>query len=546
MTSHHNAQKRGKPRRGRQAFALVTITIIGFFAIAMMMALFPLILNAIRNESTNRSISELRDAAEIGIDYATKSLNDAITNGTISSIEPLSGSPYKVTAVPSILFPNLPGVTVNVKVRRLTPLEYSDFQTYSSLYSPQLDPSNNSTAGKTYSSSLKTTTVSNDYWRIIECTASRGPFSRSIRAILEPRFEAPPFGTTTGPNDSSFFKNSFFGGSGISTSPPAGTPLTISAQSQTANLSSYDLNLTSNVRADIGSNTDIFGNVKVSNITTGATQYASGTGPGPTSDLSDPSIHGRLITNSGTTGYSDSQSPLPSGTDTVRADAELNPTVNPSTNPTQTRTGVNQSQPMDSGNGNAGSAITVAPVILDSTASNLPDLTALSTQGSSLPAGSYKTASFQADATNLTQSLSTSGQVRVFVEDGSFAGDAVSISSSLFNSPSNATDLQIFYSGNRPINITLDNRPFNGVVYAPNSRISISGKGDFNGAIVGDKVSLSNNGTVTIRNDLQDPATAKTYNLSYKSMNNPGNPDEPPIQGYKTVTWQETTRRLVE
>jgi hypothetical protein len=116
----------------------------------------------------------------------------------------------------------------------------------------------------------------------------------------------------------------------------------------------------------------------------------------------------------------------------------------------------------------------------------------------------------------------------------------------LFNSPADAGNLQIFYPGNRAIDIVLDGQAFNGVIYAPNAPVNIKGTGNFTGAIVGDKVSLTNTGVVTIRNDLQDVNNAAPYKLTYSSLSNPLNPDEPQLQGYKSVSWQETTRRLVQ
>jgi hypothetical protein len=531
-----------KVKRGRRpkAFALVTIIVIGFFAIAMMMALFPLILNTIRSESTNRSMSELRNAAEIGVDYAAKQLNDALISGTASTIEPVAGVPEKVTSLPATLFPDLPGVAVNIKVRRMTGPEYADFKTYCSLYSPQLDPANNSSAGKSYLDPLKTTTVSSDHWRIIESTASRGVFSRSIRVILEPQFGVPPGpggGAPGGP--SSFFKNSFVGNSSITTQPLTGT-LSINGQNPNKP-DAYELNLKTNAFATVGVNTDLYGNLWVSNIMNGAPSVIAN-GPGPRGTPLDPSIHGRVITNGNSSGFQSSVGDNPAPNDSVRADIEQ---ISAGQTPPP-RTGLNNTDATQSGNNAAGNSVTVSPVISDSTAAPLPDVASLASQNAPLPGSSYTTSTFTADATNLTQPLSTSGTVKIFVQDGAYSGSAVSINSSLFNSPADAGNLQIFYPGNRAIDIVLDGQAFNGVIYAPNAPVNIKGTGNFTGAIVGDKVSLTNTGVVTIRNDLQDVNNAAPYKLTYSSLSNPLNPDEPQLQGYKSVSWQETTRRLVQ
>ena len=58
--------KRIRLRLRNNGFALVSVIVMGVFAIGTMMALFPFVLNAVQIESNGRNMNELRIAAETG------------------------------------------------------------------------------------------------------------------------------------------------------------------------------------------------------------------------------------------------------------------------------------------------------------------------------------------------------------------------------------------------------------------------------------------------------------------------------------------------
>ncbi len=104
--------------RPDKGFALVSIIVLGVFAIAMMLALFPLVLNVIRLESTGRSMNELRTAAEVGIDYGIAQLNDfALTPPCPIDLTPS-------TVVPASYLEDFANGTVRIRIRKLSSNEW--------------------------------------------------------------------------------------------------------------------------------------------------------------------------------------------------------------------------------------------------------------------------------------------------------------------------------------------------------------------------------------------------------------------------------------
>jgi hypothetical protein len=119
-------------RRSETAFALISVIGMGVFAIAIMFGLFPLVLNAIQNESGARYIGELRTAAESGVDYAVSQLNQSAANQLPCPIDP-GAALSKVSALPALYQTN-PNIAVQIQVRRLSSSDWTNVKSFSSLY----------------------------------------------------------------------------------------------------------------------------------------------------------------------------------------------------------------------------------------------------------------------------------------------------------------------------------------------------------------------------------------------------------------------------
>ncbi|MFA7335720.1 MAG: hypothetical protein WC028_02960 [Candidatus Obscuribacterales bacterium] len=430
-------------RRSRNGFTLVSIMAVGFFAIAMMMSLFPLILQSSNSETGLRNATELRNVAEIAIDYGVVLLNQGIANNQVTPLD-LAVNEYQKDYKPlDPLFDDYPGTSVSLRIKKLQPGDWTEVRNFSSVYSPLLNPSETGNL------------VSKDNWRVLEATATRGSLTRSIRVILEPRYDVPPSKPNPPPsNPGAYFADSFL----------ASTKLTRATPDDVAQL-------------------------KI--------QAADGT----------------------------SQAELKTS---------LTGDDNQSTNTQLVNTVVTTS-----------SSIKIAPVPADLTASNL-SLSELATTGQNLTGGSYKTANLSTSTISQPVQVDTSASpVKIYVQDGNLPGNSIEVSTGMLpQSSTNAGDFQLFYEGTRALNIDLTSPSFYATIYAPNAQINLTGEGTMQGALVGSVITLSNSGTLKIDTDLSNPSaggSAQQYGLTYNRLTGS---TEPALQGYRTVSWKETTKRL--
>lgn len=507
----------------QRGFALVTTIILGVAAVGVMMALFGSVLNVVHREGSGRGLTEIRLAAEAGVDYAVKQLNDAIALQQACPID------LTTSAVPADYLPGFSGGTVKVRIRQLSAADWNLMRNYSSIYSPMLDPLNGPGNGdikkSKYTAPIKTS-IRNDYWRVIESTAQRGFLSRSVRVFVEPRFDMPPgqssFVVTNSAPQPSYFQNALFGNSSVQINPTSGS-LTVTGGSPSGG--QYPLSVQSNMAAMVGNGATLQGDLAVSNNLIGAPQaVVVGDSGGNTG-----TVNGRMTTNSAvsTDFVATANAPTPPQGDNVLADADLAAGGSG-------RLGINLTDPLDTSS--QINQLASAPVSIDSSAPMLPDLS-----GGAQLSGNYS-------ATNLSSTGSTTpsqvvAPVKVFVDDGASSVSAVDIKSSAISNSGAAENFQIWYNGSRPVKINLDTN-FQGLIYAPNAPVTLSGTGNFNGAIVGDQVALNGSGTVTIRTDLQAATSGGSGGtLAPNYMVNAQG--EPVLQGYKAVSWQESTKTLV-
>lgn len=407
--------KRKLQHRNSRAFVLAAILIFSLGAILMLMSVMPLVDQIIRLESYGRNTTELRAAADIGIDYAIEQLNEfAAANPGFNS--PLINS--GVIALPLTYSSGLKGGAVSVQIKAITAPEWSALPNLSSIYSSDLQAS-----------------LGN--YLVVESKAKRGLLVRTVRVFLEPTCNITP-AEISQPGSTSYFKD----------------PLSAAA----------DIKRVTQPSLEIRSADGTVFPVKASNTVT--TNIYGDINPLPNQSMNFASIPSPGVT-----------SPLPSSSGSVN----------------------------------------------------------------SYQAGSYLASNLNFDSSNLAQvKAEVTAPVKIFVQDGVLADGSlpptvVNINASALKNNSTPQNLQFWYSGNRNIQINLDEN-FNGLIYAPKSTLTISGTGNFAGAIVASTINLENTGKMTISTNLTDQTSPQvgSNGLLYSSKGN-----APVVHGYKAVSWQD-------
>lgn len=527
--SQYKVRRRLHYRERKRAMALVAIVVLGAFAIAVMMTMYQLAINVVRSEVSYKTAAELRNAAEIGVDYAVQQLNNSIETGDPCAID------KTISDLPSSLLPDSTNLTVRINVREIGATEWGNFAAYSAIYSVALDASKGPGAGvqaRNYDDVTRTN-VKTNYWRVVESTARKGGFARSIKVYLQPRFDKPPGAAdfrVTGSTSASYFSSPMLGNSLLNMSPTSGN-LTVTGGADVLTEDGtvkYKFGAQTNRLAVVGDNTAIQGDLRITNNKAGA--------PSSVAQYASPSnsslIAGRVESNSEIdSGFKwtlgSSANPA---LDSVVANADSVSSGIPSS----PRVGLNSTAPVSSTE--LSSQAAPAPVMTDSSAIALPDVTSVS----SLSSGSYYTSSLSTGGNSVT----TTGGVRIFVQDGASSDAAVDLSTSTFINSGSPEQLQIWYSGTRAVNLNLD-ADFKGVIYAPNAPVTLTGSKDFSGALVADKLNLLNSGTVNVSNSLSSggspgdgsPAGSVSYWTNAQG--------ETLVQGYKVVGWHEYSRAIV-
>lgn len=517
--------KRKKIIRASSGFSLVPIMVFGAFAIAMLVAILPLVLTVTKLEGSGRRNNELRNAAELGIDYGIKQLNDY----------PAGACPIdlKTSDVPTSYLHGYTSDIVTIRISRLAASDslqdWTNFKTASTIYSDSFDSVN--AQAPSYGSSPKFNIKSGDYWRVIESTAQHGIFSRSIKVFLEPVFYLQPgdknWSEYQGSNlsNAQYFQNAFLGNSGVNLLPSDGgslkltgkPPLTIDGQN-------YSLSVQSN--RDISmNNVDLEGNLRISNAIAGAPSLvATATGSNLVQGTIDsngavnplPQLPQQFVSTIG---------PTPSPGDNVLASAAprglLTNPVNPGAN---------------------------APQIIPPAAQADNGATSLANFSNDVNQTSFVTPSLQSSGDGSTLSIEKS--TKIFIKDGQSSADAMNINASeiknsVFDS-NNAvipSALQIWYGGTRAITINLD-ADFNGLIYAPNAPITLKGSKNFSGALVGDIVSIKTSGSnSTIKIDTTVQSSSSSNGLGFRYLQDI-NGNYLPL-GYKAVSWKEYPGRII-
>lgn len=154
-------KKQSNKKRNRKGFSLISTFLFTSFSIGLMLTVLPLTFNVLRREGVSKTLAELQIAAELGIDYGTKEANRL-------AVSPLGapGPTWSSSVIPTAEMP--PELNATVKTQML--------------------PVTDSTLAG-FCSSFYTQNLSQNNWRILDSTASHSGFSKSIRVLLEPRYE---------------------------------------------------------------------------------------------------------------------------------------------------------------------------------------------------------------------------------------------------------------------------------------------------------------------------------------------------------------------
>jgi hypothetical protein len=554
--------------RKQNGYALITIIVIGFLSIVFLLTLAGIVTSAVRVLSVNKYTESLRNAAEIGIEYAVNQYNSQ----SPCPLDPSGAAPLTTPLLPPYLASvnansGTPNVAVNITVTKLVnPKDWLTFSSMSSIYSPQLDPNRGVSTFKNPTSTSNMTASGGGY-RIVQSVASNGIYSRAITVVLKARFDPPPDGTTPlmsgSPPNQSLFNSPMFSNGALTLGSTGLTVQGYNSQTQQGNTvhtatmpngttyNAYDLNVITNTAATLAANNVIGGDLTVLSNSSGSAAVAQ-VAPG------QQAIDGRLMSNGnlGSVAFTANNFNAQPGDNVLaNADQQLNPTT--------PRAGLNYSNP-GMLNTPAVSQTLSAPVPSSASTEPIAQLSALAQQGTRIPGGMYSTAGLSTTGMNASNPIviqNGSSPVTFFVQDSGSAA-AVNIDTSIFQAqnfgaagaPTQARNLQIYYQGTDAVNINISGGNFSGLIYAPNAPVSISGTGNFYGAMAGASVNATLSGNMFLYTDLaKTPAPPSPWPSSTQAqtalakgtlatMQYPVGPNgfSSIIQGWQPITWQES------
>lgn len=571
---------RARKRRSQRGYALIAVITISWAAMAFLLASASVLQSIASSSRLARIYDSLNEAAERGVEVVVEELNRGAWSRTPSQFD-LAENIYATPAFTLEPWDGLDSsIVVKARVRKLTDSERATVRTFSVLHSPQLEPDLSSTTD--YNLPPKSL-VKRDYWRMVEVSASKSEtsFVRSIRSVLQPQLALPP-GMDSLPNiaDKTIFPSSgVFGNNAVEIIPTDHLDIRqydqtkVFGENNSDGSASYRLDIQSNRSITVGSansenSASIEGNIKVSNNLEGA--------PSAVATVSSGSeVLGRALTRSGSAdGLSSSNDLFPRSDDAIKSNADI-VLAQQQGRQADGRHGYNINAPVSTGESETSlTQFRTAPVVTDPSSVDL-GAAILQSEDSTLEGNSYSTPSLTNDSLSKAVNFipgDGGAPTKIFVDGTSGGSDtvegnlrpAVDFSSSFLKNsytsdPSgaliNPMALQIYYSGSRDVVLTLSSgNDFNGIIYAPNARIILRGNADFNGALVGDQVSIQPGSSVKLNliSDLDklDPSNPPASSSGNTKLLPPTfgwdtETDDIAIFGYKAVTYQPIKDRLV-
>lgn len=169
--------------RKTEGYALVSIIVIGLFAIMLLLALGSMLVSIAQSEAVSKHKAGLLNAAETGLEYVLYDIKRAN-----SANEPTydfgDDSPPVTVNVPTSWLDD-DQMTVKARVWKVGNEDLQKVEAFSLLWSPQLDPSQGDTSSFSEPVRSKLGLAESEFFhtKVVEVTASRGVFSKSIRAI---------------------------------------------------------------------------------------------------------------------------------------------------------------------------------------------------------------------------------------------------------------------------------------------------------------------------------------------------------------------------
>lgn len=561
-------------RRKASGYALVAIMTVSVFAMMLLFTLAGLTASLTRSEAYFKQKDLALLGAEVGLNYSIAMLNRSLKTGIPAVVEPVLPEVEKFSDLPTHLIPNYgDGCSVRIRIKRLDVDVLSQAQQKFSAIPTQWNSANRKDVSNwVYGDDWTMFSIPDtSYFWVVEVTSYRGIIATSIRATLSPTVALPTLATP--PSKDSYFPQSVVADSLVELAPVDGYLDVLSPGDgfSTAQVSGSSPNaafkavVQSNTMLTANDGATIYGDLRVTNPPGASSAVAEGN--------NNVLVFGRLETNSVNTegaevsynGFSGAPGDLPDlSIDNVWAFADW------WTNGDDfwtggMREGLNETSPLLNNPSNAQNQVSPNPVPTGSDAAPLPrfpepppfpDYPTMTPDMQTVAPGTYRTGSF--DSSNATGDLKfnqSPGTTTIIIDDemltvgqDNFVPPAVHVSSNFITNGSDAsTDFQIFYAGNRDINIELDgdlggNVEMRAVIYAPSAKVTTSGFGEFSGAIVAKQLKVNHVGDLRL-----DPEAAK-LSVNRQATSGDGNTGlagERLPTHYELKSWQQIAGALV-
>ena len=530
-----------KSRRSENGFAMAAIVALSCMAGLWLLAAANTVFPAYQKATEFRYWTNVRSAAEAGLDYTVAELNKAIQEDTVSTYDDVTTDAIpKITTIPTSVTGNY--ATVTVSVLNVAP------DSTSSVYDENLvaDPSGMSPGHPT-----------SNYWRVITSTAEYAGLTKKIRIVLRPTYTGGAGDGTSGPTIVPYFNYAIFSHNAFTSSGNMHSDAYDSRSGAYGGSYIYDDrgHVGTNTSATIGGNTIIGGNLVVASIpeNKGSTTMVVASRSG------NAKVNGQLKMNGISSSFTEtwnaidpSTTPYPNSNDSAKGlnyneanDYHEGLTPHPRVSaPIQRSLSMDMvtlaaapSAPADSYNVGAVSISGNGRVIVRTGAPKVTSINVSANNTIYIPPGNYKASSM---------SISGNGQISVessvikpttWTFEGNSAGSSVITISG--NGIANSTTVpglfQMYTNSSKNITIS-GNGNTHAVIYAPSANVSISGNGNLYGAVVGKGVTVSGNGMVHFDLALLDSDYAAQNNLGYTQEPATLSPD---LTGMQTVSWEE-------
>ncbi|MBX9669493.1 MAG: hypothetical protein K2X93_17860 [Candidatus Obscuribacterales bacterium] len=575
-------KRKAAKRRDSAGWALVAVMTVSVFATILLFSLAGLSASLLNSEAVTRQRNLALNGAEVGLDYARKLMNESLTSGNPSVIEPSDGETERVTELPSQYVPQLgDSCRVRVRVKRITGANMVDIGLKNSSFIPdQWNPlrrklSTNWKFGdnwQDFAISDDADAPSKGYFWVVEVTSYTGIFASSVRAILVP--DGPDTKVTLDPTPPKdvFFPQGIVAdgnidiGSGFGYMDVASTGEGWSSEQvnvgNPGDPSTFKAVVETNGTTKLEPGSLIYGNLKLTNPSGATNSVLNGDG--------NSVVLGRVETNAVDLGGVDgsvsgfqatAEAPFPAPSDNVLALGDLWANLPNNSGDFwagEGRIGTNKTSPMVSQPASTQNQVSPNHVPSGQNSASLPSFPEPPADGSayvptdvSVPSGSYTAESIDSSNASAKLVFNDSGPgtpTKIYIDPNTSGDAAVSLSTQFIVNNGDSTDLQIFYAGDKPLNIYLDadgdagNPNLKAVIFAPNATVNTQGVGEFYGSIVAKNLNINHVGAMQL-----DPNAARVVADRGGSGGGSGSIDphaRAPVS-YRVATWQQISGSLV-